>query len=170
MTKKPTCTCMSKKNLVISYALYSQLEELPPKDRELAERAQASQALSYAPYSHFRVGATIRLEDGRLIGSANQENAAYSMCLCAERTAIATAASIAPGVRIAAIAVTASAERKLVSPCGACRQVLNETEIAQGLPIQIILQGAEGSWLVFDSAKDILPFPFSPENLGKAGN
>lgn len=156
---------MARKELKISYEAYSQLEEMPAKDRELASRSQESQKLSYAPYSGFRVGAAILLEDGQILGHGNQENAGYSMCLCAERAAIAAARAMAPDKKIRAIAVTASAEQQLVSPCGACRQVLNETEIVQQSPIRVILQGEKGSWLVFDAARDILPFPFGPENL-----
>lgn len=156
---------MSKKNLIISYSAFSALEEMPVKYRELASRAKESQELSYAPYSCFKVGAALRLDSGEVLGHANQENAAYSMCLCAERAAIAAAKALYPEKKIVAIAVTASADQQLVSPCGACRQVLNEAEIAQNQPIQVILQGGNNSWLVFDAAKDLLPFPFGPENL-----
>ncbi|MBK7474792.1 MAG: cytidine deaminase [Haliscomenobacter sp.] len=156
---------MQEKTLTISFLVYQNLEDLPAKDRDLAKRAQDYQNYSYAPYSNFRVGAAIRLEDGRVVGNGNQENAAYSMCLCAERTALAAAHSVAPDQAVKAIAVTASPSRQLVSPCGACRQVLHEREVVQNQPIRVILQGPEGQWLVFESAQLLIPFPFGPENL-----
>ncbi len=156
---------MQEKTLTISFLVYPSLEDLPPKDRDLARRAQDSQDYSYAPYSNFRVGAAVRLDDGTIAGNGNQENAAYSMCLCAERAVLATAKSIAPNMKVKAIAVTASPSSQLVSPCGACRQALYETEVVQNHPIRIILQGSEDQWLVFESARSLIPFPFGPENL-----
>ncbi|MBV6428546.1 MAG: Cytidine deaminase [Haliscomenobacter sp.] len=156
---------MQEKTLTISFLVYQNLEDLPAKDRDLAKRAQDSQNYSYAPYSNFRVGAAVRLENGQVIGNGNQENAAYSMCVCAERTALAAAQTLAPDQAVHAIAVTASPSRQLVSPCGACRQVLHEREVVQNQPIRVILQGAEGQWLVFESAQLLIPFPFGPENL-----
>ncbi len=91
--------------------------------QELVERAEAAAANAYAPYSNYRVGASLLLRDGRVFDGVNVENAAYPLGVCAERTAIATAAS--DGVRpgdAAAIGITAS-------PCGGCRQWLHEWRI-----------------------------------------
>lgn len=92
---------------------------------ELVARAEAAAANAYAPYSRYLVGATIELADGRLYDGVNVENAAYPLGVCAERTAIAKAASdgIRPG-EISAIAITAS-------PCGGCRQWLHEWRIGR---------------------------------------
>jgi cytidine deaminase len=90
---------------------------------ELVERAEAAAANAYAPYSDYRVGASLLLRDGQVVDGVNVENAAYPLGVCAERTAIAKAAS--DGVRpgdIAAIGITAS-------PCGGCRQWLHEWRI-----------------------------------------
>jgi cytidine deaminase len=90
---------------------------------ELVERAEAAAANAYAPYSNYRVGATLVTRDGRAYDGVNVENAAYPLGVCAERTAIAKAAS--DGVRpgdVAAIGITAS-------PCGGCRQWLHEWRI-----------------------------------------
>jgi cytidine deaminase len=87
---------------------------------ELVERAEAVSARAYAPYSSYPVGATLLLKDGSLVDGVNVENAAYPLGVCAERTAIARAASggVRPG-DIDAIGITAS-------PCGGCRQWLHE--------------------------------------------
>jgi cytidine deaminase len=90
---------------------------------ELVERAESAAAQAYAPYSNYLVGASVLLEDGRIFDGVNVENAAYPLGVCAEKTAIAKAAS--EGVRpgdVAAIGITAS-------PCGGCRQWLHEWRI-----------------------------------------
>ena len=90
---------------------------------ELLERAQAVAAEAYAPYSKYHVGASVLTTDGRVFDGVNVENAAYPLGVCAERSAIAAAATagIRPG-DIAAIGITAS-------PCGGCRQWLHEWRI-----------------------------------------
>jgi cytidine deaminase len=90
---------------------------------ELVERAEAAAANAYAPYSGYRVGASLLLRGGGVVDGVNVENAAYPLGVCAERTAIAKAAS--DGVRpgdVEAIGITAS-------PCGGCRQWLHEWRI-----------------------------------------
>ncbi|MBX5473692.1 MAG: cytidine deaminase [Thermoleophilia bacterium] len=90
---------------------------------ELVRRAEAAAANAYAPYSRYRVGASLLVRDGRVFDGVNVENAAYPLGVCAERTAIAQAASegLRPG-DLAAIGVTAS-------PCGGCRQWLHEWRV-----------------------------------------
>jgi cytidine deaminase len=87
---------------------------------ELLAQANAAAAFAYAPYSNYLVGAAVLARDGRLFAGANVENAAYPLGICAERSAIAKAASegLRPG-EVEAIAITAS-------PCGGCRQWLHE--------------------------------------------
>ena len=92
---------------------------------EIVKRAEAAAANAYAPYSHYLVGATLLLKDGRTFDGVNVENASYPLGVCAERTAISKAAS--EGVRpgdIDAIGITAS-------PCGGCRQWLHEWGFAR---------------------------------------
>ena len=93
---------------------------------ELYARAQAATALAYAPYSSFRVGAALLLDDGAIITGCNVENASYGLTICAERSAVARAVSErGAGFRIAALAV-ANDSGAASAPCGACRQVLSE--------------------------------------------
>lgn len=93
---------------------------------KLIQASRDAMKNSYSPYSNFKVGAALLLKDGTIIQGANVENASYGLCNCAERTALFTA--YASGVRkddIVGFAVCAYTA-KPVSPCGACRQVMNE--------------------------------------------
>src|SRR5690242_7230317 len=96
------------------------------EDAPIVEAARQARERSYAPYSGFRVGAALRLVDGRVIAAGNVENCSYGMTVCAERSAVvaAVAQGLDPG-DIAAVVVVADAT-DLTPPCGACRQVLAE--------------------------------------------
>ena len=80
-----------QKTLTINYQEYSSVQELNAKDRELIEAARKATETSYSPYSRFRVGAAVRLDDGEIVTGSNQENLAYPSGLCAERVALFTA-------------------------------------------------------------------------------
>ena len=125
--------------------------------------------MSYAPYSHFHVGAAVLTEDGGIYTAANQENAAYPACVCAERIALLYAMAHSK-TRPVALAVTARTSgvqvAQAVTPCGECRQVLCEAETRYGAPIRILMCGKE-QILTTDSATDLLPGGFSAENLHK---
>jgi len=113
---------------------------------ELVARAEAASARAYAPYSEYLVGATLLLRDGTLVDGVNVENAAYPLGICAERAAIAKAAS--DGARpgdIAAIAITAS-------PCGGCRQWLHEWRIER-----VYFRRGDGSIADYAPASALLP-------------
>ena len=90
---------------------------------ELLREARAAKEFAYAPYSGFRVGASVLMEDGRIFSGCNVENAAYGDTICAERTAILKAVS--NGSRtLVAIAITGDSA-ELTYPCGSCRQVIH---------------------------------------------
>jgi len=122
-----------------------------------------------APYSNFHVGAAVLLDNGKMIGGSNQENAAYPLCLCAERVALSAAASQHPNVVIKSMAITVKAPNQVVSqpamPCGSCRQSLCEQEFKQKKDIKLVIRGEEGDIYIFKSAKDILPFSFDASFL-----
>jgi len=145
-----------------------QLDELSEDDRQLVERAMDATRNSYANYSHFNVGAAIRLADGQVIIGANQENAAFPAGLCAERTAIFAAQAQQPEQRITTLAIAAkNAEGFLarpISPCGGCRQVILEVEDRYKQPVRILLYGTEGVYVVA-SVKDLLPLSFVDANM-----
>lgn len=120
---------------------------------ELLRRANLAKENAYSPYSGFKVGATILTKDGKTIDGCNVENAVYGSTMCAERTAIYKAVSMGykPG-DFEAIAIASSGDN--FSPCGSCRQVINEF----GEDIDLIFEW-DGD-LVVDSLKDILPYNF----------
>lgn len=143
-------------------------EELEPGDRELVDKAIEATANSYAKYSHFHVGAAIRLADGRMMIGANQENAAFPSGLCAERTAIFAAQAQCPEFAITALAIAAKNENGLVptpvSPCGACRQVILEIEDRYQSPVRILLYGTKGVYVI-QSVNDLLPLSFVENDM-----
>ena len=159
---------MKSLELKINYMEYDSLDELSPKDRELAQAALDAVRGAYSPYSHFRVGAAVRLSTGEIATGANQENIAYPSGLCAERTAMFYAAAKYPDIPMETIAIAASSHGELcrepATPCGACRQVMAEYQTRGGKPISIILVGSRKIWK-FSCVDDILPLIF--DSLGK---
>lgn len=160
---------MKELKLTTTIKVYEELEELSLSDQKLLKQAHQAVHASYSPYSNFKVGAAVLLENGKILGGSNQENASYPLCLCAERTAFSAAASLYPTTKIVAIAVTAKSEKnvidKPISPCGACRQVICEVEQKFSSDIRIILQGEVGQVYEFNSGKDLMPFSFDAEYL-----
>ena len=155
---------MEKKILTIPYEEYASIEELGEADRTLLEAAVDAMKGSYAPYSHFNVGAAVRLADGTVVKGANQENAAYPSGLCAERTAMFAASAQNPGVPFEAIAVVCARNGSLMlnpgSPCGACRQVMAQYERLAMKPLRIIL-GSGGPILAFTGVESLMPLIFN---------
>lgn len=145
-----------------------QADELSKDEQRLIELAKEATNNSYSPYSHFRVGAALRLDDGTEIIGANQENAAYPVTLCAERTAIYAAQAQYPEHSVVQLAIAARNENGFtstpVSPCGSCRQVILEIENRYKQPIRIYLYGTEGIYII-ESIKDILPLNFDSESM-----
>ena len=144
-------------------------EELDDQERRLVLEAKASTLRSYAPYSEFSVGAAALLDDGTIVCGSNQENCAYPSGLCAERTAIFYANSRYPDKAVKVLCIAArNSESKFterpVSPCGACRQVLVETETRYQTNIKVLLYGTEGIYMV-PSARDLLPVHFDSSYL-----
>ena len=144
------------------------LEELSEADRSLIEQAKTMTSSSYSPYSHFKVGAALQLEDGQVFTGSNQENAVFPVGLCAERTAFFAASANAPSVAPATIAIAASNPEgflaKPVTPCGSCRQALLEAETRFERPIRVLLYGTEGVYVV-PSMRALLPLTFDGSEL-----
>ena len=164
MAPQATEDAMETTNLMISAKSYP-AAELAPDDRGLLDAALAAAGRAYAPYSGYRVGVALRLADGRIVDGNNQENAAYPSGICAERTALFAAQAQNPDVPVSALALTATFDGDIVlhpSPCGACRQVIMETETRFRHPIRILLCG-KNDVLEVSSAHALLPFWTSPE-------
>lgn len=144
-------------------------EELESSDKNLVELAIDSAKTAYAPYSHFRVGAAVLLENGEIVKGSNQENAAYPSGLCAERVALFYANSVFPDTKVNTIVVVViDSENQIIkqtaSPCGSCRQVIAEAEMRFEKPIRMVLVSKE-SILIFDSIEDLLPLSFKQKDL-----
>lgn len=126
---------------------------------QLIEEAKKAREKAYVPYSKFGVGAALLTTDGKVYHGCNIENAAYSMCNCAERTALFKAYS--EGDKdYQKLAVVADTDRPC-SPCGACRQVISEL---CSKDMKVILSNLKGDILEI-TVEDLLPGAFSPEDL-----
>lgn len=157
------------KNIVIKSELgLFKYEELDDMSKVLVKNAVDATNNSYSPYSNFNVGAALRLEDGTIVIGANQENAAFSVTMCAERSAIFNAQSNYPDLAINAIAIAAKNSDGLVktpiSPCGSCRQVILEMEQRYKRNIKILLCGRDEIYVI-NSIKDLLPLSFVDESM-----
>lgn len=154
---------MGKVKIVTEFFTFAEEEDLSEIHRSLLKRAHSNTERSYSPYSNFKVGAALLLENGVIIDGANQENASYPMCTCAETTVLTAANINYPNIAIKLIAVTVKGKDKIqvpVSPCGKCRQQLLESEGKQNENINILLQGSSGPVYLINSAKDLLPLFF----------
>lgn len=155
---------MKEQILELSYRIFA-LDELPEESRKLVDAALEATRRSYAPYSHFYVGAAVLLDNGVIVTGNNQENVAFPSGLCAERTALFYANAQYPEVPVKALAIVArDSSGKVtptpISPCGACRQVMLETENRFGKPMQVLLASAE-EVIVVERASALLPLAFS---------
>jgi len=158
---------MREINLSTKIGVYL-LEECSEAEKKLIGAAKSATKNAYAPYSGFSVGAAVLLENGAIISGNNQENAAYPSGLCAERTTVFFTNASYPGLQIEAIAIAAWHNGKftdeVITPCGACRQVLLETENRFKAPIRVLMYSEEGIYVV-ESVKDLLPLSFGDEML-----
>ncbi len=159
------------KTITISSHLtvYENLDELPEYASALMQQAIAVRKNAYAPYSKFRVGAALLLDNGKIVLGSNQENAAYPSGLCAERVAIFQAGAIFPDAKIIKMAITAASDTNQttapIPPCGACRQSIAEYEFKQETPIEIFFMGEVGAIYKSDSLTNLLPLSFDKNFL-----
>lgn len=142
-----------------------QYDELSASQRKLVDLARAATDRSYAPYSKFRVGAAIELDNGEIVTGSNQENAAYPSGTCAERTAAFYAHAAYPEAKFKAIAIAAIGTDghevcDPVAPCGACRQSLLEFETLANHDVEVILAGSDAIYIL-PSVRSTLPLAFS---------
>jgi len=154
---------------LLEWKVYPSLHELADLDQQILQLAKEQLQYSHSPYSNFKVGTGLLLENGKLVGGSNQENASYPLCLCAERVALAAAAATHPNVPVIALAVTVKHPDKMIDkpamPCGACRQVICEVEQKQQRAIRILTQGEAGEIFIFPSGGAILPLAFDASYL-----
>ncbi|BFM43465.1 cytidine deaminase [Flavobacterium sp. CFS9] len=160
---------MKEISITSSFNIYNNLEELPKDIQDLMNQAVEVRKNAYAPYSQFRVGAALLLDNGKIVVGSNQENAAYPSGLCAERVAIYHAGSVYPEAKILKMAITAASDTNQttapIPPCGSCRQSIAEYEIRQDTPIEIFFMGEIGEVYKSASLKNLLPFMFDKKFL-----
>ncbi|MDR1168754.1 MAG: cytidine deaminase [Heliobacteriaceae bacterium] len=157
------------KNLNISTKIsVCSYEELNPGEKLLIDQAKEAALRAYAPYSGFHVGASVLLANNEIITGNNQENAAYPSGLCAERTALFYANSRFSDEAVVAVAVAAYTKDDFtdepVTPCGACRQVILETQNRYKHPVRILLYGKKTVYLI-EKISDLLPLSFDAESM-----
>jgi cytidine deaminase len=160
---------MKEISITSTFTIFDSVSELPTAVFSLMEQAVEIRKKAYAPYSHFRVGVAILLDNDKIVLGSNQENAAYPSGLCAERVAIFSAGALYPEAKIIKMAITATADHNPtltpIPPCGACRQSISEYEIKQEQPIEIYFMGESGSIYKSDSLKNLLPLMFDKKLL-----
>ena len=152
-----------------SFTVYQSLDELPQEIQSLMQQAVEVRKNAYAPYSKFKVGTALHLDNGKVVLGSNQENAAYPSGLCAERVAIFQSGAIYPDAKILKMAITAASDTNQtaapIPPCGSCRQSIAEYEIKQDTPIEIYFMGEIGVIYKSASLKNLLPFMFDKKFL-----
>jgi cytidine deaminase len=126
--------------------------------RQLEKHARGAAKAAYAPYSKFRVGAAVLTGSGKVYTGCNVENASYGLCNCAERTAIFSA--IAAGEREIRAVTVYTPTPTATSPCGACRQVINEFG-----PDAIVISVCDSRERIEHTGQALLPDAFGPKNL-----
>ena len=155
---------MTNREINITYEEYKSIDELNAEDRELAAEAIKAMEGAYAPYSHFHVGAAVRMSNGQIVRGANQENAAFPSGLCAERTAMFAAGARYPDKDMLSLALAGGVMGRRASqpatPCGACRQVMAQYQAKSGKPMSVIMISADKVWK-FEKVDDILPLIFN---------
>ncbi|ALJ04837.1 cytidine deaminase [Pseudalgibacter alginicilyticus] len=160
---------MKKIKIESTIYVYENLEALPQDVFYLVERAKEARNNAYAPYSKFKVGAALVLDNNEVVTGNNQENASYPSGLCAERTAVYYAGSQYPNAKILKMVIVAGSEvnktDEAIPPCGACRQAIAEYEVKQELPIEIYFMGETGRILKSNSLKNLLPLLFNKSML-----
>lgn len=160
---------MKKIEINTSFTAYDSVAELPQDVQDLMQKAIEVRKNAYAPYSKFRVGAALLLDNGQIVLGSNQENAAYPSGLCAERVAIFHSNAVYPDAKILKMAITAASDvnetKSPTPPCGACRQSISEYEFKQNTPIEIYFMGGSGEVYKSDSIKNLLPLSFDKNFL-----
>jgi len=155
---------MSQQDFQFSYAFLTHWHQLHAADQHLVDQANLAMQKAYAPYSNFKVGASVLLENGQIICGSNQENVAFPSGLCAERVALNYVGANFPDVAIDTLCVVARGELMpedhMLSPCGGCRQVMLESENRQVPPIRVILVNQDHRTIILNAVRDLLPFGF----------
>lgn len=140
------------------------LQELSPEEMKLLQRAQEISKNSYSPYSHFHVGAAVLLENGEILQSSNQENVSFPAGVCAEQLVLGYAGANFPkqAPKMMAVAAQRNGEEiwASVSPCGICRQTINEVENRFGREITMLFLQPDSKICRVKGISALLPLKF----------
>ncbi len=162
---------MENQEIKIAFRKAQSMDELGNEEQRLFQLAIEAMANAYAPYSQFKVGCALLLENGKTVIGSNQENMAYPSGLCAERVALFSASANYPGVPVKILAVVVNPLSQdgdiTISPCGGCRQVMAEYERIQNQPMKVITGSATGTIIITDNAHAFLPLAFYDAGLTK---
>lgn len=157
-----------KKADIVTNILVCTYNELTEEQKKLIDSAKDACTRAYAPYSKFNVGAAVLLGNGMTVCGNNQENAAYPSGICAERTTLFYAGAQYPEQPVVKLAIAAQKDgaytAQPTAPCGACRQVILETENRYNVPIEILLYG-EDEIYILPTIKSLLPLSFGKDDL-----
>jgi cytidine deaminase len=160
---------MKNEEFSFKYQVFESIEQLNIEDAYLLTEARKITQFAYAPYSNFKVGAYAKLMNGEMVSGTNQENAAYPVGICAERTVMSVASALFPEVGIKTIAISYDNMKGKsdhpISPCGICRQSFFEFQERTKNSIRIILSGQEGKVLLIENAADLLPLVFGSADM-----
>jgi len=161
---------MKEQKFEFSFEVYNDIEELMEDDRLLLSEARNVTKKAYAPYSNFFVGAAAKLSNGKMVTGTNQENASFPVGICAERVLLGSASSLYPDTSIETMAISYQSQTirsdHPISPCGMCRQALQEYEGRMQRPIRLILGGMHGKIYIIKSVSQLLPLAFTNDELG----
>lgn len=129
------------------------------KFNPVIEAAKSASMSAYAPYSNFRVGTAVLLDNGMIITGNNQENRSYPLGSCAERVAVNYARANFPDAKVEAIAIYSPDSENPIAPCGGCREVILEVVISQHSDIQVVMCG-NNDRMDITTACELLPHAF----------
>lgn len=160
---------MTKEHFQFEYEVYNSIDELTEDDKWLLDEAREVTQQAYAPYSRFHVGAVAKLNNGETVKGTNQENASFPAGLCAERVVLAAVSSLHAKAAIETMAISYfnhnGESNKPITPCGICRQSLQEHMEKTKTPIRLILGGMYGEVYVIPHAEMLLPMSFTSKDL-----
>jgi cytidine deaminase len=131
-----------------------------PREQDLVLAARQAAARAYCPYSHFPVGAAVLTDRGEIFSGCNVENASYGLTMCAERNAIFQAVAHGAHPLVIRAVVVFTPTEVPTTPCGACRQVINEFG-----PDAEVVSVCAGPAMMRHQLAELLPYAFGPRNL-----
>lgn len=160
---------MNKQEYQFDYEVYQSIDELSEEDKWLLDEAREATQHAYAPYSRFLVGAVARLSNGEIVRGSNQENASFPAGMCAEQVVMASISSQYPKTPIDTLAIsynnTNGESNHPITPCGICRQAMQEYKEKTKQSIRLILGGMHGKVFIIPDAGMLLPLSFTSKDM-----